>query len=251
MMDLLHEIAKCQNVAINFAQKNQPHPCCSIVESQEVSKINDFQVPEPWSGRISSAPILFISSNPSISNEEEYPRWDWPDPWVIDYFQNRFSGGRKDWIIEGKRTLLRDGSYAPYTRFWASVRQRAVELLDQDVEPGIDYALTEIVHCKSKSEVGVLEAKDRCVDLYLDRVLANSGAKVLVVLGSLAKEVIRTRLSLSGSSNLLGPLCIGGLERIVAFLPHPNAWQKKTFRSQFNDVEIDWIKLFLRDGNAP
>jgi hypothetical protein len=41
------------------------------------------------------------------------------------------------------------------------VRQRAIELLQRDVRPGVDYALTEIVHCKSKSENGVAEAKKR------------------------------------------------------------------------------------------
>ncbi|WP_196524075.1 hypothetical protein [Nostoc commune] len=36
------------------------------------------------------------------------------------------------------------------------VRQRAIELLERDVIPGIDYAITEIVHCKSENEIGLV-----------------------------------------------------------------------------------------------
>jgi hypothetical protein len=219
-----------------------------IVESQGIGSIEDHQVPEPWSGRIGSAPLLFISSNPSISVKEEYPRWAWPDEWVEDYFQNRFCEGRKHWIIEGKRTLLRNGEYGRSTAFWAAVQQRAMELLGADTQPGIDYALTEMVHCKSKQETGVREALDHCVERYLQPVLGISGVKVLVVLGGLAESVMKRVINLQNGQGLYGPDQFFGKRRMIAFLPHPNAWKKKTFRCCFKAEQVERLRRYLVEG---
>ncbi|MCF3607522.1 hypothetical protein L2E81_13290 [Planktothrix agardhii 1033] len=59
-----------------------------------------------------------------------------------------------------------DGTYSRVTQFWAAVRKRAIELLQRDVIPGFDYALTEIVHCKSHHEIGVEQAQEQCVQAY-------------------------------------------------------------------------------------
>ena len=55
---------------------------------------SQLQVPEPWSGNLEHAPILFLSSNPSISTAELYPRWEWPDEEIADFFGRRFGGGQ-------------------------------------------------------------------------------------------------------------------------------------------------------------
>lgn len=87
---------------------------------------------------------------------------------ITDYFSNRYGGGRKQWTREGKQSLLKDGSYAEKTsHFRAEVAARAGELLGRKARAGIDYVLTEVVHCKSKAETGVKEARDECVARYL------------------------------------------------------------------------------------
>jgi hypothetical protein len=55
---------------------------------------SQLQVPEPWSGELEHALILILSSNPSISTAEIYPRWEWPDEEIADFFGRRFGGGR-------------------------------------------------------------------------------------------------------------------------------------------------------------
>lgn len=56
--------------------------------------------------------------------------------------------------------FVRDGTHAPgWVRFWAAVRARASELLGRSAIAGFDYAISEIVHCKSDSEVGVSAAE--------------------------------------------------------------------------------------------
>jgi hypothetical protein len=155
-MELLQEITRCPLIQAWFASPQSPNPCAKIIAFQHTihqETLDQHQVPEPWSGNIQQAPILFLSSNPSIDEQEEYPLLSWPDQWIEDFFVNRFSGGRKHWVEDGIRDLRLDGSRRP-VRFWIEVRQRAIELLERDVQPGSDYALTEVVHCKSRNEEG-------------------------------------------------------------------------------------------------
>ena len=176
---LLLEIGYCPEVSRVFT-KEMHHPCSKIVRGQGIKSLNDLNIPEPWSGRIETAPILFISSNPSISDVEIFPNRNWNDNGIKDYFQNRFGGGKKDWTIKGTKSLRKDGSHGRATMFWAGVKARSKELLEREPIPGVDYALTELVHCKSRQELGVLEALDKCTSLYLEKVLTVSGAPILV-----------------------------------------------------------------------
>ncbi len=153
-MDLLHEIVHCPIVQQWFTDHNSNNPCAIVISSQRAQSLEHFQVPEPWSGDLEHAPILFLSSNPSFneSRSEEYPGWTWSDEWIADFFRHRFGGGRKQWIDgDGIRGLQRDGSWGKAVRFWTEVRSRARELLERDVRPGVDYALTEVVHCESRT----------------------------------------------------------------------------------------------------
>jgi hypothetical protein len=49
-----------------------PHPLCSTVVGAPVAANRaGFQVPEPWRGDIENAPLLFASSNPSLSLDDD------------------------------------------------------------------------------------------------------------------------------------------------------------------------------------
>ncbi len=168
---LLIEIARCPVVDLCLEQREGGDWCRQIVQSQGVSTVREFQVPEPWSGPIESAPILFLSSNPSISRsnpprdtDEEYPTGDretWPDERIIDFFQGRFGGGREEWIRNGIRGRMKNGEFSKdpkdWVRFWASAKARASEALGRPAIPGRDYAMTEVVRCKSVEEYGGLD----------------------------------------------------------------------------------------------
>ncbi|WP_232286003.1 hypothetical protein [Prescottella equi] len=123
-------------------------PCSTIVAVQDDVSLEQHQVPEPWTGRLDLARIVFVGSNPSIDPLEDYPGWG-DDPEAIRaYFVERFDGGPGQ-IKDGRYSPSRDGGWGGAVRFWSSVRQRAFELLP-DAVPGLDYALTEVVHCKSR-----------------------------------------------------------------------------------------------------
>lgn len=248
---LLREIARCPNVSRCFKRNGSSNPCYKIVRSQGNKILASHQLPEPWSGRLEAAPILFLSSNPSIENPgqetEEYPRLSWANADIEDFFTNRFGGGRKNWIAGGVRFLRSDDSYSPeYVRYWAFVRSRAKELLQRkDVVPGVDYALSEVVHCKSQNEFGVDEALQECANRYLTRVIASSGAKVIVVLGDTAKTAVTNWLSASASGLVQGPLKVGNRERLLTFIPHSNARVKRTFANCLSPSDLSRLRSAL------
>jgi len=73
---LLQEIANCPEAQVCRAGKDD-HPCSAIVGVQRETRPDMFQRPEPWSGFLDTAPLLFISSNPSLSEDENYPTTSW------------------------------------------------------------------------------------------------------------------------------------------------------------------------------
>ncbi|MDZ8083369.1 MAG: uracil-DNA glycosylase family protein [Nostoc sp. DcaGUA01] len=176
---------------------------------------------------------------------EDYPDWSWSEDAINDFFSNRFGGGCKQWSINGTKTLLKNGSYSG-VRFWMAVRQRAIELLERNVEPGIDYAITEIVHCKSTDEIGVTAAQKQCVQTYLREVLEIASARVVVVLGKKAKQAIKDEFSISQNGFLVESITIGDKKRLITFLPHPAAWQPSSFIKNLKTNELERLRAFLR-----
>lgn len=246
MSALLYEIARCPHAQFCLKNPSFEHPCREIVLSQSSSALDDYQVPEPWSGHLEQAPILFLSSNPSIGYIEDYPRWSWSDDAINDYFNNRFGGGSRVWIKDGTKALQHDGKYSRSVRFWIEIRQRAIELLQRNVIPGIDYALTEIVHCKSYGETGVIQAKKQCVPSYLRRVLEKAAARVIVVLGKQAEHTIQTEFNIPDKVKLFETTKISGQEKLIAFLPHPNARMVRSFSKCLAHHELEKLREFLR-----
>ncbi|MCU0542433.1 MAG: uracil-DNA glycosylase family protein [Oscillatoriaceae cyanobacterium Prado104] len=243
--NLLDEIANCHYARQCLENSGTENPCRKIVEHQSEIGITKFHVPEPWSGKIEDAPILFLSSNPSIGCDEVYPNWDWSSTEVHDYFNNRFGGGNKNWILGGTRSLQIDGTYGRSTQFWAAVRKRSIELLQREVTPGLDYALTEIVHCKSRDEIGVEQAQEQCVQAYLRKILELAKARVIVVLGVRAKRVIQREFGIPTERLLSEPIEIGGHQRLFTFLPHPNARGDRSFAKCLQNGELERLRRVL------
>ncbi len=254
-MDLLQEIAHCPKVEYCKTHPSSGHPCAPIVESQGSVLLADHQVPEPWSGHLEDAPILFLSSNPSIGgNDDYYPRWSWSDERTRDFFANRFGGGGEEWIRDGRYPLIAEGVQGTKpVPFWSAIRLRAAELLDVEaikVRPGIDYCTSEVVHCKSQKQRSVAAAFDTCVGLYLEKMIAQSGAKVIVSLGVHAARAVRQTFDVPGGAKVYGPIPVGQKGRMFAFLPHPAAFKmSKSFAHNLTPDELEEIRAFACQGN--
>lgn len=242
IQQLRGEITQCPIAhAIRTGNSAVSSPCREIVTVQTGV---EFQVPEPWSGQIDTAPILFISSNPSIDEYEDYPDASWESSRTADFFDNRFAPA-SGWVKDGLYPRQRDGSWRrDWIRFWASARGRASEILERQAEPGIDFALTEVVHCKSRAERGVKDALDACSKRYLERVVFASAAKVLIVYGKHAEEAILHRFGsrMTSYGSGLGDAVIGETSRTLVFLPHPAAYGPKTLEARLGSGGLKLIR---------
>ena len=258
--DLLLRIAHCPNIDTCVNGKTD-HPCNTIVKDQANSGVSR-QIPEPWNGDLQQAPILFLSSNPSISSSEVYPTREWSQDRIANFFNHRFGGDTETWIDERHRTLhhpqgasddrARDSttySRGEPVQFLSSVHARAKELMP-GTEPiaGLHYALSEVVHCKSRSEKGVKEAVGECAHTWLEQVLTVSGANLIVLVGALARNALRVSfpaLPRLKTGAVIGPVALAGRERMIVCIPHPNARAAHRLKDTIAP-DLDRVQTFLR-----
>ena len=246
--NLLAGICNCPNV--RDARVDNGHPCAEVVRSQQAATLNDFQSPAPWVGWIHRAPILFVRSNPSISGTEHHPRWRKSLDFKADYFERHFGGGKRPWTQDGTRTLQRDGTYGKAIRFYSGIKQRAAELLEREPDPGIDYALTWVVHCKSTGGIGVDAARAECSSRYLLQTVRTARSRLIVVLGKPARKAVGDVLgALAGPAHMDGPRKVGRHERWFVHLPHPSvrglATREKRFSDRFSPDEIAHLRSLV------
>jgi hypothetical protein len=246
------DIVRCPQIRRYYAEPEKENPCRAIIACQHQPSLNELQVPEAWSGHLTIAPILFLSSNPSIDENEHYPRASWTDEEICDFFSCRF----EKWIWGGVRHCLKDQvTWAgKATRYWAEVKGRAAEILGKSkfrVRPGWDYALAEVVHCKSEQEHGAAEAKSMCADLHLRKLLECSGAKIVVCMGGHSKGVVRDAFRPLLPDTLdkkepyvVGPIELAGLERYVVFARHTNFHGPRTFAATLPE-DLPRLREFL------
>ncbi|WP_053764629.1 hypothetical protein [Leptospirillum ferriphilum] len=242
--ELLLSIAHCSEVKRFLASKDIIHPCSKIVLSQA----SPFQLPEPWNGNLVFAPILFISSNPSINEKEEYPDYSWEDSHIVSFFENRFQGDQ----TYDRRVLLKSGEHSQKVKYWNELRIRTAEILQcapEIVEFGKDFSITEVVHCKSRKNKGVKESLDICSQKYLKKILEVSGAKLLVILGKFARMGIKPLLVQEGLPSdqiFIKPSDFLGQERCLVFLPQPGSAQKRKFESCLSKEDFPFLLNWFR-----
>jgi hypothetical protein len=198
------DISSCSEV--DLALTDTSHPCHGVVSWQSKQWIpaittianSDMHRPEAWTGDITKAPIIFLSSNPSFNKDENYPSWDlnkWAVEKILDFALNRFSSNQHRMygatqygaLKNFDRTIELDGALSRNrVRYWSWVRQLVSHILEKpenQVSAVEDYVMTEIVHCKSTYEEGVVSARKKCKDKYLERILELSPAELIFVVG--------------------------------------------------------------------
>jgi hypothetical protein len=260
--DHLVAIARCPILAECLSSERPAHACSEIALTQwaEVASADRVahwrawhQLPEPWVGHLEDAPILFVSSNPSIRGDvpaEPGPAppqpWgitrEWSDERIIERYENAFDR----YMIDG----VREAGARRATRYWVSIKRRAEELVPRPVRPGLDYALTEVVRCKSRSERGVPDAVGTCASRYLLRTFELSGARMIVGIGAHARRTLRRVLGLR-DGHAVQDVTIGERTRLMTFLPHPASFGgRKSFQANLSPDDLARLRAALVDGGA-
>lgn len=202
--ELAIQIARCGELRV--ATTDSRHCCNSIVNEQ--SHVPDRHLPEPWFGNLSKARVLFISSNPSIDENhddtgENFPRESWSDGDIAEWFTRRVDQSWDKVPVsfqhpDHKSFLWRciDGQYrgamptgrAPQ-QTWNRTQGIARELLGDEADPSRNWALTEVVHCKSRDARGVSEAVTMRTSKWLNPILdLAEDASLLVLAGSKVRD---------------------------------------------------------------
>ena len=210
------DIARCSE--LSAAVTDAKHPCHKISHTQVAVNGKYRQVPEAWVGNLETAKILVVSSNPSISTPEKpgtgevYPlagfadltesHPDWADDNValLDFQTQRLNQDRdKPFVTPGAQFLCEDSVYRGGDKvnstkkaqnYWKAAFKQGQDLLGDSFSLGHDLCLAEIVHCKSKREAGVAKAAPLCSQKYLHRILDSSNARLLVIGGRQAREMV-------------------------------------------------------------
>jgi uracil-DNA glycosylase len=219
-----------------------PDRCTTILNVQ--AELDPFarQVPEPWRGSPNS-PLLFVSSNPSIDALDDSPIENCDEDGLMRYFETGFPD-----CFPRIRGL--DGKVSPRpVQFWCFIRARAAELWglpSPALIPGVHFAITELVHCKSRNEIGVEDAIGDCMQLHWQAVLTAMRACVVVILGSHAQRQLGLRPLHVYSPSEPHP----GLEgRWALTLPHANARLPRTLAHHYQG-RIAPLQDALREADS-
>lgn len=246
-------VLRCPNVRMCIENPAKAHPCREIIDYQfakaGATSYDDFQLPEPWCGQIDVAPILFVSSNPSIGDDQRaLGRVEDADAFDSHHFA--LGGGRGRYVEEGVYTLDPDGKRSKRpVYFWGRARDRAQELIPgRPVLWGRDYAMTEIVHCKSRNELGVVAALQECTSLHFDRTMGVAAASVIIAVGK-GRALIRNRYTVP-DTDMLAKRLIAGKERILLFLPHPSGFEPgpRSLSGLYSLEEMNMLRQAVASG---
>jgi hypothetical protein len=267
-------IARCGN--LSDAIGDTSHACHKVVNFQDNTE--NRHIPEAWFGNLPSSRVLLISSNPSIDVSEEetgenFPRAGWPDEAIAEWVTRRVDQTWPEVPVTfrhptHKNFLWRcvDGQYRgsgknnkPQTT-WNNVHNLVRELLGSDADPSANYALTEVVHCKSHGGQGVPEASDVCSRKWLGQIMNVAvDSRVVVLLGSHVRPWARREFKHIVPSDFGARVREGGVEvavrdsfvnknKVYCYLPHPTASEPggRSFRTRFGPIVLDVLSQISR-----
>ena len=243
---LFFEILYCPISKIKTGELNE---CYDIIHSQNNFK-KEFQLPEPWSGDIERAKILFISSNPGITINEVFPRYSveenvflegWNDNNIFQFFKDRF-------VKNGGKIKIKEKEGIKFKRVlnWKKLLKRGEELVGGDLSFE-NIAITDVVHCKSKNEIGLEACKNVCGSKFLNKVIGYSNAKLIVIVGNKAKDMINDLYNKIGNRRykLYGPVEINNVNRYFLWIYHTNARKKQKIGYYIDDKELKKIREII------
>jgi len=284
VLRLAEEVCDCPEVA--NALRSSSHPCHEVVTVQGLTMERATrQRPEPWFGNLQAAKVLFISSNPSINEDpgdqrEEFPTYEWEPERAAQFFVERITTRDDSPVTFGhpaeKNFLTRclDGQYRSGVTqpkkpqpTWNNTHERALELLGPNADPRSNYAITEVVHCKSSMGRGVEASAGFCTDTWMRRILEASAANVVVLLGRHVRDKFAfARLDPppdfgNGSSYAaMQPIdrCLrdtfvsdyGGRNRVYLFNWHPTAMKLRTLSKVYGPAAVQALH-HVAQGSVP
>mgnify|MGYP000476421206 CR=1 FL=1 len=111
------------------------------------------------------------------------------------------------------------------------------------VRMGLDYAITEVVHCKSVKELNVDDCREECWKLWMPQILNLSSASVLMLFGKHSTDWFEENHASFHGKRIIDDLLVYGINRTVVRLPHPTSWEKvKKMDDLLTPSEMDVVR---------
>lgn len=166
-----------------------------IVKAQIDFGLKQMELPEPWSGHLSKAKLMFIGTNPAVAdlNKEQVPTAKWDDEDICDFFDNR-------WINFSKPGAL-NPTWIGMIKFTDLLIENCQKLKGcNKIHDGGSYSSTDMnkladlvvcvdcVHCRSDNSVGVDDCLGIEVETWLPSILEKFTGNVIVLHGAKAKR---------------------------------------------------------------
>lgn len=210
---LLCEITCCPEITKSW--RGESNVCTKLVNAQPK---NDFRVPEPWTGSLSTADILYIAINPGIRiGKSQVPKWGAKTSDIYNFFNYGLT------TREGK--------------WWTNLKNRTLEL------GNYSYAVTNVVHCKScKVKFITRNIRHYCCDKYLDRIIKSSNAKLIVSIGK-GRCGIERLYNIKPKENRLVYEKIGDKKRLFVYLRRQR--DPTSFSLNYTPEQVKEIRRWL------
>jgi len=248
IIKLIESICRCQNIGKVLNDQQKGNPCEKIILGQE-NQYKNFQVPEPFSGKINISKIVFLTCNPSISKNEDFPSPKDSNETYYDFFYNRYDSNhnlRPGRFIEGKKVYYNNG-IVKVNKTLAEIKSVADHVLGSNSIPGIDYANIEIIHCKSKSKKSLTkESINECVNLHFGNVLKLVKAKVIISCGIDSLKALNDKFNINAKMHeFIGPVKIFNETRHIAFIGQPGSSETRKGSNAINNENLKKIRELI------
>ncbi len=188
----------------------------------------------PTIGSSSVAPLLFIGTNPRISNTNQ------------DLFEGIM-------LKPGSFHLLAQDIWhgQSYLRFGEPGRHYDLHLaIAEQAFPGCPFssvaAVTELFLCATKDGGSLPRFGSPCADRYLDQVARQVEPRVVVAVGAPARNYLASRRT---SGDMPFKARIGDGVVVVAAVPHPASWEKKAM-NEYIEWAADIVRTTINGGTT-
>lgn len=189
----------------------------------------------PTIGSSGPAPLLFIGTNPRISNTN------------IDLYaeimQNPDSFHLLGQDIRHGQSYLRHGEPGRHYDLHLAITEKAFPSRPFSAVA----AVTELFLCATTDEQALPKTGSVCSDLYLDRVARQVLPRVIVTVGAKARNYIAGRRVCTGSPFKAR---VGDSVVVVAAVPHPAGWGARGAMDAYIDWAAQVIGVAMHGGSG-
>ena len=191
-------------------------------------------------------------SGQPLDSAEDYPRASSTDHTIVEFQGRRFDQTLPHHSSTTVAVSKRTGTMPRFQSSSGPPCNAEPKNSRTDADPSVNYVMTEVVHCKSKNEVGVPQAAGTCAKRYLNDLLALTNAPVVAVVGRQSHGCLNDALGLGlPEPPYITQKELGGVVRHLVFVWHPASFRSaKTITGLYGEKSYNVFGNCYRRSEA-